>query len=70
MNKSEKKDLENIVGDKQIRKTIALPEDDIKYRGKLSYRHLRMLAWFIFGISALTIVFKVGGFFILMRKQG
>ena len=52
MNKSEKKDLENIVGDKQIRKTIALPEDDIKYRGKLSYRPLRILAWFIFGISA------------------
>lgn len=70
MNKSEKKDLENIVGDKQIRKTIALPEDDIKYRGKLSYRHLRMLAWFIFGISALTIVFKVGGFFHPDAKAG
>lgn len=70
MNKQEKKDLEYFAGPKQSRKVVTLPEEDIKYRGKLSYRHLRMLAWFIFGISALTIVFKVGAIMHPDAKQG
>lgn len=34
--------------------------EDIKYHGKLGYRHLRIIAWLLFGLSLLTMCFALG----------
>ena len=35
-------------------------ENDIKYKAPLSYRYLRIIAWFFMGLAQLVIVFKIG----------
>lgn len=36
------------------------PDNDIRYQGKLSFVHLRIIGWFFFAGAALSIAFKVG----------
>ena len=36
------------------------PENDIKHRGPLSYRHLRIFAWSFFAISQIAVILSVG----------
>ena len=38
-------------------------ENDIKYKAPLSYRYLRILAWFFLGLAQLVVVFRIGSRF-------
>lgn len=35
-------------------------ENDIKYRGPLSYRHLRMFGWFFLAVAQIAVILRIG----------
>lgn len=41
---------------KKVRKLKGINAPDMKYRGPLHYQHLRILAWFFFGLSVFSVV--------------
>ena len=43
---------------KLFTRDISVP--DIKYRGLLGYREIRIFAWLCFAFSAMGIIFKLG----------
>ena len=43
--------------------------NDIKYRGPLSYRHLRIIAWVFMMFMAMSVVFSVYAKFTLLGKS-
>lgn len=54
-----KKRRQNILGRKYLKDFT--PEKDIKYRGPLSYRHLRIIAWITLTISQIGVIFRIHG---------
>ena len=56
---AKKKRRQNILGRKYLKDFT--PEKDIKYRGPLSYRHLRIIAWITLAISQIGVIFRIHG---------
>ncbi len=56
---AKKKRRQNILGRKYLKDFT--PEKDIKYRGPLSYRHLRIIAWITLTISQIGVIFRIHG---------
>jgi hypothetical protein len=57
--KPKKKKRQNILSRKYLKDFT--PEKDIKYRGPLSYRHLRIIAWITLTISQIGVIFRLHG---------
>lgn len=46
---------------KKMKMVKITPETDIKYRGPLSYRHLRIIGWLAFAISQIAVILALAG---------
>ena len=47
---------------KKVKLKFRTKENDISWRGPLSYRYIRLIGWIVMGIVQLTVIFKVSAF--------